>query len=118
MAWRATPRAKRGRAQTSNDAAILLCLTTRCLFGLESRQLGGSQDALFHIAGEKSDSAALRWPSRVASAFILSQIYAIQPDQSIRAKYSRRRPAHLRQALPLAAGGRRAVRLSQPMHSF
>ncbi len=51
MHWLAPPSGKRGRSQTSSDAAIQFCLTIKCLFGLPLRQTLGLVQSLLKMAG-------------------------------------------------------------------
>lgn len=49
-AWAAEPTGKRGRNPTFSDAAIQLCLTIKCLFGLALRQATGMVESLLRLA--------------------------------------------------------------------
>ena len=50
LKWAAEPTGKRGRNPTFSDAAIQLCLTIKCLFGLALRQATGMVESLLRLA--------------------------------------------------------------------
>lgn len=51
MNWLAPATGRRGRQPTFSDAAISLCLTIKCLFGLALRQATGMVKSMLRLAG-------------------------------------------------------------------
>lgn len=51
MTWEAEASGRRGRQQTSSDAAIQACLTLKVLFGLPLRQTTGFVESLLERVG-------------------------------------------------------------------